>query len=85
MGYLLSSTIADIVLYKFPNETYINLKGFGIYIKFLVKYDDDMLAIVKREETDVVLRQLKTYNKRLQYTIEMVQDKSLPFLNVKIH
>lgn len=82
MGNPLSPTIAEIVFDKLLNEISTNLKTFGIDIKFLLKCVYDIFAVAKREETVVILRQLKSYNKRLQYTIEMEQYKCIPILNV---
>ena len=47
MGKPLSPTIADIILDKLLDETIIDLKKQHINIKFIVKYVDDIFAIVK--------------------------------------
>ena len=85
MGNPLSPTIADIVLDKLLDQTYTELEKHNIKIKFLVKYVDDMFAIIDKKDINSILTQLNNYHNKLQFTVETETNGCLPFLNMKIH
>ncbi|XP_067617033.1 uncharacterized protein [Eurosta solidaginis] len=86
MGNPLSPTIADIILDDLIDKTLNELKQkHDIDIKFLVKYVDDILAIVKRKDVDLILETLNKYHNKIQFTIEMERDDSIPYLDVRIY
>lgn len=60
-------------------------KLHNIDIKFIVKYVDDIFAIVKRNDVDIILKTLNRYHNKLQFTIEREENFKIPFLDVLIH
>lgn len=85
MGNPLSPTIADIVLDDLLTRTMTNLKVEGIDIKFIVKYVDDIFAIVNKNDLEKILTQLNKQHDKLQFTVEIEKDNKLPFLDICIH
>ncbi|XP_036347777.1 uncharacterized protein LOC118757146 [Rhagoletis pomonella] len=86
MGNPLSPTIADVVMDDLLDNTILDLKeNFNIDIKFIVKYVDDIFAIVKQKDADIILRTLNKYHPKLQFTMESEANLCLPFLDVMIH
>ncbi|XP_017484779.1 PREDICTED: uncharacterized protein LOC108373412 isoform X1 [Rhagoletis zephyria] len=86
MGNPLSPTIADIIMDDLLNATMIELKEiYKIDIQFIVKYVDDIFAIVKRKDVDIILKTLNKYHRKLQFTIETEANFRIPFLDVMIH
>lgn len=58
---------------------------FNIDIKFICKYVDDIFAIIKRSDANIILETLNKYHNKLQFTIEMEVNSKIPFLDVCIH
>ncbi|XP_017478561.1 PREDICTED: uncharacterized protein LOC108368252 [Rhagoletis zephyria] len=86
MGNPLSPTIADIIMDDLLDNTISELKKLhNIDIKFIVKYVDDIFAIVKRNDVDIILKTLNRYHNKLQFTIEREENFKIPFLDVLIH
>lgn len=85
MGNPLSPTIADIVLDKLLDDTFTDLRKLNIKTKILVKYVDDIFAIIKRQDTDTILEHLNKYHNKIQFTIEKEIDETIAFLDLKIH
>lgn len=49
MGSPLSPRIADIFLNKLLDETYTKLGAIYVRVKFLVRYEDYIFAVVERQ------------------------------------
>lgn len=85
MGNPLSPTIADIIMDDLLDKTISELKNMhNIDIKFIVKYVDDIFAIVKAKDVDIIVSTLNKYHNKLQFTIEREKNSSIPFLDVLI-
>ncbi|XP_017485941.1 PREDICTED: uncharacterized protein LOC108374476 [Rhagoletis zephyria] len=68
------------------DNTFMSLKeNFNIDIKFIVKYVDDIFAIIKRNDADIILKTLNEYHPKLQFTMESENNLRIPFLDVMIH
>lgn len=85
MGNSLSPTIADIVLDKLLKETLLELKNNNIHIKLRTKYIDDLFAIIKRKDEDIILTTFNKYHNKLQFTIEKERDSCISYLDMKIY
>ncbi|XP_075167739.1 uncharacterized protein LOC142239876 [Haematobia irritans] len=85
MGNPLSPTIADIVLDNMLAETIKELSERNITIKFITKYVDDLFAVIKKEDEDIILATFNKYHNKLQFTIEKETNNCLPYLDVKLH
>ena len=57
----------------------------NVSFKFIVKYVDDIFAIIKREDENIILKTLNNYHNKLQFTIEHEQNDSIAFLDIKIY
>ena len=84
MGNPLSPTIANIILDKLLDECILQLKENDITIKFMVKYVDDIFAIVNKTDTEIILETFNTYHNKLQFTIEKEINNKIPFLDMQI-
>ncbi|XP_055857065.1 uncharacterized protein LOC129919958 [Episyrphus balteatus] len=85
MGNPLSPTIADIILDDLLDKTIEELKTEKqITIKFIKKYVDDVFAIIKEKDKDAILEFLNHYHTKLKFTVETEQNKSLPYLDIRI-
>lgn len=84
MGNPLSPTIADIVLDHLLDETIDKLKKSNIKIKFIVKYVDDMIAIINKKDKDIILKTFNEYHSKLKFTIETENNNQIPFLETKL-
>lgn len=85
MGNPLSPTIADVILDKLLDSAIEILRNQNIEIKFIVKYVDDIFAIIKRKDESAILETLNNYHNKIQFTIEHEENNSIPFLDIKIH
>ena len=85
MGNPLSPTIADIILDKLLDYSVDILSMKNVFFKYIVKYVDDIFAIIKRKDADIILKTLNEYHNKLQFTIEHEQNNSIAFLDIKIH
>ncbi|XP_036320550.1 uncharacterized protein LOC118735060 [Rhagoletis pomonella] len=86
MGNPLSPTIADIIMDDLLDKTLTELKGLhNIKIKLIVKYVDDVFAIVRRNDVEIILKTINKYHEKLQFTMETERNLSIPFLDVRIH
>lgn len=84
MGNPLSPTIADIVLDSLLDEALDELKSNNIHIKYLTKYVDDILAIINIDHKDAILSSLNKYHPKIQFTMELEQNKQLAYLDTKL-
>ena len=84
MGNPLSPTIADIILDKLLDETISKLKEENIHLKFLVKYVDDIFAIVNKKDLNTILTAFNKYHNKLQFTMEIESNNTIPYLDMYI-
>ncbi|XP_067628894.1 uncharacterized protein [Eurosta solidaginis] len=86
MGNPLSPTIADIVMDDLFDNTILKLKQqHNIDLTFIIKYVDDVFAIAKRSDVNIILATLNKYHHKIQFTMEMEENANIPFLDVRIH
>lgn len=85
MGNPLSPTIADITLDCLLDEAILELEKKNIHIKYIVKYVDDILAIIHNDDKDEILSTFNKYHKKIQFTIEMENNGQLAYLDTKLH
>ncbi|XP_036340019.1 uncharacterized protein LOC118749331 [Rhagoletis pomonella] len=75
MGNPFSPTIADIIMDNLLDNTITELKEkFNIDIKLITKYVDDIFAIIKRNDANIILDTLNKYHNKLKFTMEMEKD-----------
>ena len=53
-------------------------------IKFIVKYVDDMFAIVKNKDLNAILTTFDKYHNKLQFTMELENDNTIAFLDINM-
>ncbi|XP_055910736.1 uncharacterized protein LOC129945103 [Eupeodes corollae] len=82
MGNPLSPTIADLVMDHLLDEclTECNAKP-----NFIVKYVDDIFAVMDKYKVADLLLILNGFHSKLQFTVENENNSSISFLDVKIH
>ncbi|XP_036348048.1 uncharacterized protein LOC118757445 [Rhagoletis pomonella] len=86
MGNPISPTIADIIMDNLLDNTITELKEkSNIDIKFVTKYVDDIFAIIKRNDANIILDTLNKYHNKLKFTMEIEKDSKIPFLDVCIY
>ncbi|XP_036347982.1 uncharacterized protein LOC118757371 [Rhagoletis pomonella] len=86
MGNPISPTIAEIIMDNLLDNTISELKQkYNIDIKFIAKYVDDIFAIIKRNDANIILGILNKYHNKLQFTMEIEENSKIPFLDVCIH
>lgn len=85
MGNPLSPTIADIVLDNLLDDAIIELNNKGIYIKYIVKYVDDILAIVNHDDINVILNTFNHHHPKIKFTVEIEEHRKIAFLDTKLH
>lgn len=81
MGNPLSSVIADIVTDRLLDVT---LKQLPFSPTLLVKYVDDIFAIVPINSIDTTLKCLNKFHHKLQFTVELEEDGRIPYLDVMV-
>ena len=69
---------------KFFLGLQVDQSAEGIFIH-QTKYVDDILAIVKSNEVEEILKALNDYHDKLQFTVEQEEDGSIPYLDMKIY
>lgn len=84
MGNPLSPTIADIVLDSLFNDTLAELREENIHFKYITKYVDDILAVIKIKDKDKILNCLNNYHPKIQFTIEVEEKGEIAFLDMKL-
>lgn len=84
MGNPLSPTIADIILDNLLDESITNLKNKNINIKYIVKYVDDVLAIVNFDDKDDILQTLNDFHPKIQFTMETESQNEIAYLDSKL-
>lgn len=54
------------------------------YIQFYRRYVDDIFSILRKRQVKAILKQLNSFHPNVQFTFEMEQNNSLPFLDVLV-
>lgn len=85
MGNPLSPTIADIVLDKLLDDVTKDLEDKNIKMGFLCKYVDDILAVINKDDMNIILNTLNNYHEKIQFTIEIENNLSIPYLDLRLH
>jgi hypothetical protein len=81
MGAPLSSIIADVVM----NEMDIRaIRILGTECKLWKRFVDDVLAILRKQSYDRILKMINSIEPAIQFTVEVEKDSMLPFLDLKI-
>lgn len=84
MGNPLSPTIADIVLDTLLDDVMTELDKRKIYIRYITKYVDDILAVIKIDDKDEILKTLNSYHQKIQFTVEVEKDSEIAYLDTKL-
>lgn len=84
MGNPLSPTIADIILDNLLDSAIEELKNKNIFIKYIVKYVDDILAIIKSDDQEEILSTFNKYHSKIQFTIEREKNQEIAYLDTKL-
>lgn len=82
MGSPASPVIADIVMEELLDAS---LDKMTYKPRILTKYVDDLFAIIKKDEIHNMLQILNSFNRQIQFTMELENDKKLPYLDTIIH
>lgn len=85
MGNPLSPTIADIILDNLLDNALDELKTMKVHIKCILKYVDDIIAIIKRKDLEQILTTFNQYHDKLQFTVEKEIDRKIPYLDTTLH
>lgn len=79
MGSNISPTIANII----TNEIFDTvIPKLSFSPRIILKYVDDILALVPRMKIDEFLRHLNAFNTRIQFTVEREHDSKLAYLDL---
>ncbi|XP_055714335.1 uncharacterized protein LOC129808578 [Phlebotomus papatasi] len=81
MGSPISPIIADIVMQRAIEKT---LENSTMRIMFTKKYVDDLLLAVHRDDVGEVLQQFNSFHPKIQYTMEIEQNGSIPYLDMMV-
>ncbi|XP_055522514.1 uncharacterized protein LOC129716705 [Wyeomyia smithii] len=82
MGSPLSPILADIVLESIIHNA---LSHLPFEVPILRKYVDDLFLIIPKDSIDTVLDTFNSQEDRIQFTIEIEQDRKLPFLDLLLN
>lgn len=85
MGNPLSPTIADIILDNLLDNALDELKTMEVHIKCILKYVDDIIAIIKRKDLEQILTTFNQYHDKLKFTVEKEIDGKIPYLDTTLH
>lgn len=81
MGSPLSPILADIVMEDLLTNV---LNKLDFNIKFMVKYVDDLFAIIPEDKLTQIHKLLNGYHEKVQFTVEKETDGNLAFLDTRI-
>lgn len=84
MGNPLSPTIADIVLDSLLDYAIEELENKNIYLKYIVKYVDDVLAVINLDDKDAILNIFNSYHPKIKFTTEMEANNEISYLDMKL-
>ncbi|KAI4476345.1 hypothetical protein M0804_013660 [Polistes exclamans] len=77
------SSITEEIEKSIKSYNSVALKIYGI-IPFLKVYVDDIITAIPKDGIEVVLKTFNMINERIQFTIEIEDNGSLPFLDVTV-
>lgn len=81
IGGCASSIMADFVVTDIMQEV---VQNCGYDPKLMVKYVDDILAVVPKEELENTLSIFNTIHPSLKFTVEIEDNCSIPYLDIRI-
>lgn len=81
MGSPISPVLALIVM-DFLLDSVIPQLPFQL--PFLFKYVDDIVCAIPHDQADTILHYFNSFNPHLQFTIEIEQQRGIPFLDAKL-
>ena len=85
MGSPISPLLADIVMDDLETYCLRSLKeNHDVNPLFYFRYVDDMIMCINKKPIDLVLENFNTYNKKLQFSYELEQDKKINFLDITL-
>ncbi|XP_077273242.1 uncharacterized protein LOC143903487 [Temnothorax americanus] len=82
MGSPLSPIIADMVMQDLEETI---LESIGFNLPFYFRYVDDIIMSIPRDKAQYILDKFNNYHDRLKFTIEYENDRTLSFLDLKLH
>ena len=83
MGASLGSILANIIMTECEEVIVYNLVKEGT-IKSYVRYVDDTLLLVKRQDIDKVSKAFNGFHKNLKFTVDRFQNKTAHFFDLEI-
>jgi hypothetical protein len=82
IGGPISSILADYVTTDVLNDSLYELGHTPTIVK---KYVDDILVIIDKEKVEQLFVLLNNYNRSIKFTLEVEDDKKLPYLDLLLH
>ena len=83
MGASLGPVLANIIMTECEKVVVDNLVKEGT-IKFYIRYVDNTLLLVKRQDIDKVLKAFDGFDKNLKFTVNRLENKTPNFLYLEI-
>ena len=83
MGASLGRVVANIVMTECEKVIVDNLVKEGT-IKFYIRYEDDTLLLVKRQDIDKLLKAFNGFEKNLKFTVDRFENETPHFLDLEI-
>ena len=80
MGSPVSSVIADIFMENLEMKAF---QGYGTVPRVWKRFVDDVLAVVRKAEVERFLDHLNSTHPNILFTMELEQNRSLPFMDVR--
>ena len=84
MGASLGPVLANLILTELEKVVVKPLIDSGM-LKFYVRYVDDTLVLVKREDSQHVLSQPNSFHRNLKFTVDDFPDINVHFLDLLIN
>lgn len=81
MGSPCSPSLACIVLDRLLDHV---IPTLPFNLPFLYKYVDDIITAIPSESSNIILEHFNSYHNSLQFTIELENNNSVPFLDTKV-
>ena len=84
MGGSLGPVLANIIMTELEKTVVDNLVQTGV-IKFYVRYVDDTLLLIKKNDIGIILQHFNNFDKNLKFTIDTFSDCVPHFLDIEIY
>ena len=81
MGSPVSPIIADIFMEDLEDKTF---PTYGTTPRIWYRFVDDVFSVVKKHNIQGLLQHLNKQNGQIQFTVEMENSSSLPFMDIRI-